>query len=146
MSRLLNKGLFAARFKSNPEERRFAEAWDVINAMSHEPGTHTLDHLLVSDGAHSRVPTIKERVLAATVIQWLGSPCGQSFLTDLGYIRGQQAQSDALVFEMSEEEALQQGLLICKCGHPKNNHFGWGSCAHCKCTKYRPVAKVGTLR
>jgi hypothetical protein len=48
---------------------------------------------------------------------------------------------------MTRARALQLGLLVCKCGHPENNHFddGKGSCARdgCSCTKLREVGQYG---
>lgn len=72
-------GLHTHRFRDNPEEERFAKAWADL-------GDRHLDCLL--DGADVYQPaTDRERVVAATVIQWLGSPVGQGFLRDLGYVR-----------------------------------------------------------
>ncbi len=80
-----NKGLYTHRFKDNPEEKRFAEAWDTINRL----GSNLAYLLDPKNGVGSRPPepTDRERVVAATVIQWLGSPVGQAFLRDLGYVR-----------------------------------------------------------
>jgi hypothetical protein len=51
-----------------------------------------------------------------------------------------------ITIRMTVEEALRQGLIICTCGHPTNNHFNFtNSCARCDCLKYRPVARVGKL-
>lgn len=78
------KGLSTHRFRDNPEELRFAEAWS--NRNDHT--TSTLAYLLdPNHGTKGRPqePTDREHVVAATVIQWLGSPVGQSFLADLGY-------------------------------------------------------------
>jgi hypothetical protein len=64
------------------------------------------------------------------------------------------ATKKLITLQMTRRQALEQGLLVCKCGHPENNHFDFGDgdtpCAHCshpKCTKYREVARssVGTL-
>lgn len=81
---MLNKGKSRDRLKYNPEEKVFAEAWDAVNRGPTEMGVRTLDALL-GDGTRDRVPTAEERELAATLIQWLGSPCGQFFLNELGY-------------------------------------------------------------
>lgn len=75
-------GLHPYRFAENPEEKRFAEAWEQEN----DRGTTLLAHLL-GDGSHKGSPTIREERIAATVIQWLGSPVGQGWLRDLGYER-----------------------------------------------------------
>ena len=80
----VTKGLHAYRFKQNPEELRFALAW--LKENSRENGTLLLAYLL-SDGQDHRPQDLSERdqVVAASVIQWLGSPVGQSWLRDLGY-------------------------------------------------------------
>ncbi len=76
------KGLNTHRFKNNPEERKFAEAWDKLNERV---GGHAslLDQLL--DAVHATTCDGHDEVVAATVIQWLGSPVGQSWLEQLGY-------------------------------------------------------------
>lgn len=79
------KGLHTYRFKENPEEKRFAEAWDKQN----EQGSNLAYLLTVGDQTGRPVePPDRDHVVAATVIQWLGSPVGQSFLRDLGYLKG----------------------------------------------------------
>lgn len=81
-----NAGLWTHRFKDNPEELRFAEAWDEIN----ETG-RILAWLLDTrdDGAVGKPadPSTNDRMVAATVIQWLGSPVGHGFLSELGYAK-----------------------------------------------------------
>jgi hypothetical protein len=84
-SKVLNKGKSRHRLADNPEEKAFAEAWDAINRGPLETGVRTLDYLLIADGVTAREPTAEERELAATVVQWLGSTCGQFFLGELGY-------------------------------------------------------------
>ena len=76
------KGLHPDRFKENPEEKRFAEAWDAQN----QHGSN-LAYLLCEGSQVGRPlePSDREHEVAATVIQWLGSPVGQGFLRDLGY-------------------------------------------------------------
>ena len=52
-------------------------------------GTGILAYLL-NDGSqdHRPVePSERDHAVAATVIQWLGSPVGQGFLNELGYAR-----------------------------------------------------------
>jgi hypothetical protein len=74
----------------NPEEVRFAVAWEKQN----EEG-HTLDFLL-HQGTQNGMPpeaSPRDRAVAATIIQWLGSPVGQHFLMDLGYVRTLPAKS-----------------------------------------------------
>jgi len=79
------KGLHTYRLKDNPEEERFAKAWDEHNRH----GTvlaHLLDTRSVQTGRPVD-PTDRDEAVAATVVQWLGSPVGQGFLSDLGYTR-----------------------------------------------------------
>jgi len=71
------------RFKDNSEEERFANAWRDQNEQGHTLA-HLLDDRTFRDG-HPPERSRTECAVAATVIQWLGSPVGQSFLSDLGY-------------------------------------------------------------
>lgn len=82
-SGMRNKGLHTHRFKDNPEEKRFAEKWDSDNASGYNLA-YLLDPKHGTDGRPPE-PSDRDRVVAATVIQWLGSPVGQNFLRDLGY-------------------------------------------------------------
>ena len=69
-------GRAAYRIKQNPLEDRFATAW----RQEQENG---LLEYLMGDG-YSRGPvTEQDELVAATVIQWLGSPVGQAFLLGL---------------------------------------------------------------
>jgi len=72
-----NKGIHQYRFKSNLLEKVFAETWEAQNGRG-----HTLEYLLSLRNERESV-TDREREVAATVIQWLGSPVGQSFLEDV---------------------------------------------------------------
>lgn len=75
------KGKWINRFKQNPLEKRFAEKWDERNQLS---GHTTLDYLLAENNNRpSGEATDRDREVAATVIQWLGSPVGQCFLSDV---------------------------------------------------------------
>src|SRR6185312_467837 len=80
------KGLHTHRCKDSPEEKRFADAW--VESNKHGK---TLAYLLTEPEHAGRGrpldPLCREHEIAATVIQWLGSPVGQSFLRDLGYER-----------------------------------------------------------
>ena len=74
-------GLRAHRFKDNPEEKRIAKAWQEKNG-------NLLAHILderPDQGGSPPDPSKRDRVVAATVIQWLGTPVSQNFLEDLGY-------------------------------------------------------------
>lgn len=80
------KGLHTYRMapkQENPEEVRFAKAWD-----QHNERGQTLAYLLDPNngvGMGPIDPADRDVVVAATVMQWLGSPVGQNFLADLGY-------------------------------------------------------------
>ena len=80
-----NKGLRTHRFRDNPEEKRIAEAWE-----EHETRGNGLAHLLDDRSVQQGwppAPSDRDREVAATLIQWLGSTVGQGFLRDLGYER-----------------------------------------------------------
>jgi hypothetical protein len=83
MKRPKTLGLHPYRFGPNPEEQRFAEAW-----ATHDSQGQTLAwllHLGDQPGCGPADPTEREQAVAATVVQWLGSPVGQNFLASLGY-------------------------------------------------------------
>ena len=77
-----NKGKNANRLEANPVEKKFAEAWDEMNDLSRQGSLGTLNWLLAEDPnwAKDGEVTPRDRMVAATVIQWLGSPVGQYFL------------------------------------------------------------------
>lgn len=81
-----NKGLRQYRFKDNPIEKKFAKAWEEMNTSNagRLEGKGTLDHLLAEKVNHPRGEvTDRDRIVAATIFQWLGSPVGQSVLREL---------------------------------------------------------------
>jgi len=78
-----NKGMHQNRFAKNFLEKVYAKAWEEINLDDHDHGI--LEYLLAENNSrpqHGEV-TDRDRVVAATVIQWLGSAVGQSFLMQL---------------------------------------------------------------
>ena len=81
-----NKGMRQYRFKQNPMEKIFAKAWEERNTdpSGRVDGRGTLDYLLTEnpDKPCGEVSD-RDRIVAATVIQWLGSPVGQYFLYEL---------------------------------------------------------------
>ena len=83
--KMKNFGLHVHRFRDNPEEKRFAEAWEEVNVHG-QMINHLLDRRTVYQGSPPVASDI-ERTTAATVIQWLGSPVGQHWLRELGYER-----------------------------------------------------------
>ncbi len=82
------KGLHQHRFNDNPEERVFAEAGHKINDVAGRSAA-TLEWLL-GDGSRPAAISERDEDVAATVLQWLGSPVGQGFLRDLGYVKDQK--------------------------------------------------------
>lgn len=90
---LRHVGLNTHRFEQNPEERRFAEAWDRF-------AENNLKYLLdphVDGQVHVPECTLEEHTVAATVVQWLGSPVGETFLLELGYVRLEKAEVEQLL-------------------------------------------------
>lgn len=74
-----NKGLHQYRFNNNPMEKKFAKAWEEDNERG-----RTLEYLMAKDpNRPNEEVTSRDREVAATVIQWLGSPVGQGFLRDI---------------------------------------------------------------
>ena len=82
-----HKGKHQYRFASNPRELIFAKAWDRTATK-----WDTLDYLLaeIPNEPNGEV-TARDILVAATVIQWLGSSIGQSWL------RSTQSQADAAI-------------------------------------------------
>jgi len=77
---MFNEGLCKHRLtdSSNVVERDFVEAWEKLNPKN---GLGTLEYLLAKRINHPcGEVTDRDRQVAATVIQWLGSPCGQDFV------------------------------------------------------------------
>jgi hypothetical protein len=76
-----NKGKHQYRFKDNPLEEKFAKGWEMQNSTDLR-SYGTLEYLLADDSNYPKCDEVSERdrLVAATVIQWLGSPVGQSFI------------------------------------------------------------------
>lgn len=76
------QGLHPYRYKDNPLEKAFAEAWQAENQIMPGRPTSTLAYLmdLTNRGEPNPPLTDRDHLVAATVIQWLGSPVGQGFL------------------------------------------------------------------
>ena len=72
------KGRYEYRLKDNPMEQRFAEEW-----KKQETVGHTLEYLLSSRINEREAVDEHDQEVAATVIQWLGSPVGLAFLEDV---------------------------------------------------------------
>lgn len=79
------RGLHANRYQREALERAYALAWQLhctekISVSGNRPDM--LDYLLATDQSHPVVARAsdRDREVAATVIQWLGSPVGQGFV------------------------------------------------------------------
>ena len=72
-----NKGLQQYRFEQNPLEKKFAKSWEEENKHH-----RTLDFLLAKEINYPKDGDVskRDREVAATIIQWLGSPVGESFV------------------------------------------------------------------
>ena len=77
-----NEGINTHRLKQNPLEREFAKAWEDLNNGTH--GRNDLIEYLLSDEPNNpKAVSERDRVVAATIIQWLGTPVGQHFINDI---------------------------------------------------------------
>jgi hypothetical protein len=70
------------RLKDNPLERKFADLWEHWNRKP-----MPILAYLVGDGDDPGHPTEEQAEIAATVVQWLGSPVGEAFLKDAGFVQ-----------------------------------------------------------
>lgn len=75
------QGVSPHRYESNPQEEALALAWQEANTKYRHS---TLAYLLSSDNRGERTVSDRDRLVACTIIQWLGSPVGQAFLYDAG--------------------------------------------------------------
>lgn len=75
------QGAHTYRLNSNPKEKLFADAWQEQNRL----GRFTMLEQLLSDDGGKTPADVSDRdeMIAATVIQWLGSPVGSCFLRDV---------------------------------------------------------------
>lgn len=77
-----HQGLATHRLEDNPLERKFAEAWEIVQQQG-----NILNYLLsLTNDPQKTTTTDRDIRVAATVIQWLGSHVGQEFLR---YILGE---------------------------------------------------------
>lgn len=110
MSKLKNQGAFFSRTRRHPEEKRFAEAWDAVNGPDSQLGETPVLNGLV-DSTRVREPALFERRLAATIVQWLGSPVGNRFLLALGYERVRNGPTGLSRFERTPEGHINNCAL-----------------------------------
>lgn len=79
MSDPIHKGRATYRFKDNPLEKRFADEWSKQNSRTWDG---TLGYLM-GDGNRPGQIDGRDALVAATVVQWLGSHVGQCFLAEV---------------------------------------------------------------
>lgn len=80
-----NDGINTGRLGREPTEKLFHDLW-----KEHNKDQRALRFLLdrTHDNRGDYRPTGTEQEVAATVIQWLGSPVGQGFLESAGFTKG----------------------------------------------------------
>ena len=72
-----HEGAHLYRLKHNPMEQLFHDEWKHRNDLG-----HALEYLM-GDGNDRAAISARDEKVAATVMQWLGSPVGQSFLEEV---------------------------------------------------------------
>ena len=104
-------GLHAHRYREHPLERAFAGEWQKLNdeprqavASSRSAFAYLMD--ITNQG--NPVPPLSKRdwLVAATVIQWLGSPVGQDFLRRALFTPGGRELREALTEAQQAKEKL----------------------------------------
>lgn len=113
---MFNKGLHQFRFEENAAERIFAEEWEKKNTSptawdseSFLDGRGTLDYLLAKDNnSPAGEVSDRDRTVAATVVQWLGSPVGLAFLADVQKRRREERINEK---ERREQEKVDKVVL-----------------------------------
>jgi len=94
-----HQGLNPHRLASNPLEQRFAEAWQAMNEAAAGPmdRVDTIDYILHQGDQHFPIRcSERERAVANSVIQWLGSPVGESFIRQVLSAHDMAAEVDRL--------------------------------------------------
>ena len=78
------KGMHSYRYKREPMEKAFAKAFQTF-CEGQSANTHpsNLDYLLSPDNNHPIPCSDRDRQVACTVIQWLGSTVGQQFIQEI---------------------------------------------------------------
>lgn len=73
-------GINHHRLRQNKLETKFALAWQEIN-LNKNGGTRTIDYILnEKDQRFVDKCSKRDLLVANTIIQWLGSPVGESFV------------------------------------------------------------------
>lgn len=83
------QGIHSGRYQREPMERAFAKAWQEFceSSVATDGQPTLLDYLLTTDQQHPLPASDRDRQVACTVIQWLGSSVGQQFLSQIGFGR-----------------------------------------------------------
>jgi hypothetical protein len=68
-------GIHQHRTKDNPDEKVFSDMWAIANGKE----SLYLERLLRKDYSKYEEISQRDAHVAATIIQWLGSPVGESF-------------------------------------------------------------------
>ena len=76
---IVHEGLKLYRLDSNPMERAYHDAWLERQTQGPYDSTSALRYIL-SAGGCLLLASERDALVAATVIQWLGSPAGMSFV------------------------------------------------------------------
>jgi hypothetical protein len=103
-----HRGINTQRLKTNPRERKFAKLWETRNVYGRSLLAYLLDERKVHTG-HPPSPSDRDCVVAATVIQWLGTPVGQGFLAELGYVEQKEVTK-----AQSLSDRLRQQVAVWK--------------------------------
>ena len=79
--------LNARRFKENPLEKKFVEAWrekcNLAQGPTDSGPNKQLEAMLSPNQPEMAQISDRDEQVAETVIQWLGSPVGQEFLREV---------------------------------------------------------------
>lgn len=96
LKHLKHEGHLFERTKTMPREKAFIDAWKECNIPKAflNSGYTTLENILLPESTHNKGPfdafrsltgelSERDAFVAASVIQWLGTNCGQGFLHDV---------------------------------------------------------------
>jgi hypothetical protein len=98
------------RYRDNPMERCFALAWQSENDR---PGnSDSLLKSLMGDGSQPGEVTPRDRLVAATLIQWLGSTCGQFFLSSVLLSPAMRDEALLLTFKEGFDRRLKKSDFV----------------------------------
>lgn len=102
-------GLHVHRLKDSKSEHVFAKAWQKL----HENGGKHLNYLLTCDGdpRFPATPSDRDYQVAATVVQWLGSPVGLKWVEET-LAKAKAASAAQLDDERREAKALTRAEIV----------------------------------